>query len=215
VTTLFDDKRQAPYAYTPSGGSSQNWSAHDTDVAAMSLETIPFITGSSSSGINSIVSQINAVIDQINVQVNTYVVTPGINLANETDSLQNNLNALPIQFLNVYCQSDLDPHGSHAAPGVPRGGGNCPNSAISFGPGVPSGIAISHIGVPGAGSNIPWSPIGATAPINITMADMTSIMTGISVRRQSLLNTRNTKNSAIAALATIAAAIAYDVTAGW
>jgi hypothetical protein len=186
----------------------------------MSIETIPFITGSSSSGINSIVNQINAMIDQIN----SGIVNPGTNNASNTNALINwsssvvnwassvvSMSAnLIATFVNIF--GDGGSSTTFAHPGLSSAIGGIGGS----GAGSAQGFSfINHIGGPSAGSTIPWSPIGATAPLNLTMADMTSIMSGIAVRRQSLLNTRETKRAAINALTTIAAVIVYDVTAGW
>jgi hypothetical protein len=209
INCLYDDKRQQPYAYTPAGGTSQNWSADDTDIAAMSLEAIPFISGGSSSGLNSLVTQINAMIDSIN----SSIVVPGNSHASAVNTINSNLNGSAFPNLKL------------SGTGIVGGGNIFPSNVAA--PGLPSGFStgagsannmssIAHIGGSGAGSaNIPWSPIGATTPINLTMNDLTGIMTGISTRRQTLLNTHNSKQAAVNALSTVAAVIAFSVTAGW
>ena len=203
ITCLFDDKRQAPYAMTVSGTPYQ-WSAHDTDVAAMSLETI----GSSGASIpGSLAAQINAMIDEINANI----VAQGNTLASQLVAFQaNGVNAGPISYLNSYCRTIfVAGAGAVAAPGL-GSGVNCPPSTQNFSP----PLSITHIGGPSA-SSIPWSPIGATAPLTLTGDQMNSLMSGIATRRQTLLNTRNSKQAAVNALATIAAVIAYTVTTGW
>ena len=203
ITCLFDDKRQAPYAMSVSG-TAYMWSAHDTDVAAMSLEALG---GSGSSVPNSLTAQINAMIDQIN----SNIVSQGNTLISQLIAFQaNGVNAGPINYLNSYCRTIfVAGAGAVAAPGL-GSGVNCPPSTQNFSP----PIDISHIGGPSSAS-IPWSPIGATAPLTLTGDQMNSLMAGIASRRQTLLNTRNTKNNAVTALATMPAVIAYDVTAGW
>jgi hypothetical protein len=193
IACLYDDKRQAPYAYTPSGGTSQQWSAHDSVVAAMSLMVLGG-TGGGATGINSLVSQINAMIDSINANSAQFNV------------MNSNLGyAMPL--LRSTAQTILGT-GSAVVPQAASPGTD------GRGPGSGNFQTIAHIGG-GTTANIPWSPIGATAPLNITMNDMTAIMSGIGTRRQTLLNTCNSKTAAVNALSTIAAVIAYSVTAGW
>jgi hypothetical protein len=208
VTCLFDDKRQVPYAFTPAGGTSQNWSANDTDVAAMSLEAIPFIAGGgSSTSLGSLVTQINAMIDAINAGI----VSPGTTNAGVVNQINNVLNGNIFPNLRPLIVTGSTSPNTFATPGLPAGTNTNAGSAGAM-------SSIGHIAGAGTGTgsaNIPWSPIGATTPINLTMIDFTAIMTGISTRRQSLLNTRNTKINQINALSTIATVISYNVTAGW
>ncbi len=202
ITCLFDDKRQAPYAMTVSGTPYQ-WSAHDTDVAAMSLESLG---GTGTSMFDSLVAQINAMIDEINLNI----VNQGNTLVSQIGGLQGNMNSLPIAYLNGYCVGHIITGSTFAAsPGVPAAS-PCPPSVLNFSP----PLNVGHIA--GASSaSIPWSPIGATTPVTLTGSQMAALMAGIATRRQTLLNTRNSKQAAVNALATIPAVIAYTVTTGW
>jgi hypothetical protein len=65
------------------------------------------------------------------------------------------------------------------------------------------------------GGPYPWLPLGATATVNLTLNDLVAIVNAVVTRRQSVAGTRASKNAAVAALATIPAVIAYDVTTGW
>ena len=62
---------------------------------------------------------------------------------------------------------------------------------------------------------INWTPLGATATVVLSATEMGTLMNGIAQRRASLLNVCQTKKNAVNALTTLAAVIAYDVTAGW
>ena len=200
VALLYDSKRQAPFNFTVTQGN-YNWSALDEDVAAMSLETVPYIaeavagTGGTTS---SLVSQINAMIDQINSsivsphnttvgQMNAYLIGSDINTS----------------FEYVTIAGSASGNAPAAHPGL-RGS-------------VPAASNISHIAGPGGGSpiTVSWRPIGATAPLSLSITDMSNLMIGIANRRTTLLTTNNTKTNAINALTAISDVIAYDVTAGW
>jgi hypothetical protein len=202
VQMIYDAKRQAPIAYTFSG-TSYEWSAFDEDIAAMAIETIPFISGAiqtTGGGTTTIVGQINAMIDQINSSI--------VSVNNANAAQFNVLNPV-VNYAIPLLKGAFISTTTYASPGTDGrgvGSGNFGNNS-----------AIAHISGPGGGAPIivAWSPIGANAPLNTTMTDITNIMNAIATRRQGLLNTRNTKANAIAALATIAAVIAYDVTAGW
>lgn len=179
VAMLYEHKRQMPFNFTVSAGDF-NWSTLDADIAAMAIETIPFVvaaiaagTGSSGSSLAALATQINVMIDQLNAA---------------------------LQQGGPYGFTGSDTYGGNAAsPGL---SGNLPH--------------VTATGGTGSGSaNIPWTPLGQNNPVNLTLADMTNLMSGISSRRSTLLTTMNTKNAAIAALTAISDVIAFSVTAGW
>jgi hypothetical protein len=94
--------------------------------------------------------------------------------------------------------------------------------AVGYECGDVAGISVADIATnpisPGAGpgaATIQFMPIEGTAPVNVTVTEMGSIMSGIETRRNNLMTTQRTKKNAVNALTTIAAVIAYDVTAGW
>lgn len=62
---------------------------------------------------------------------------------------------------------------------------------------------------------VQWFAIGATAATSMAYSSFISIPASVVSRRNSLQATRVTKLNQIAALATVAAVVAYDVTAGW
>jgi hypothetical protein len=77
---------------------------------------------------------------------------------------------------------------------------------------------VSHISSPigtGPPSTISWTPIDSATPVNLSPDEVGSIMGGIAARQQTLNGTKTSKTNAVNALTTIAAVIAYDVTAGW
>jgi hypothetical protein len=83
-------------------------------------------------------------------------------------------------------------------------------------PAPPAGHYATVTGGGGVtGGPFPWLPLGATATVNLTLADLTTIVNAVVTRRQSVAGTRASKKAAVAALATIPAVIAYDVTTGW
>lgn len=70
------------------------------------------------------------------------------------------------------------------------------------------------IAVP-ADTTVQWFEIGATAPTAMPFSTFTNIPAQVVSRRNTLQATRVTKQNQIAALSTIAAVVAYSVTAGW
>jgi hypothetical protein len=63
--------------------------------------------------------------------------------------------------------------------------------------------------------SISWTPIGATAPVALSATECIGLLAAIVARRASLQAARLTNEAAIDALNTVAAVIAFDVTAGW
>ena len=201
ITCLFDDKRQAPITYSVAAQANAVWSANDTDVAAMSLQ---MVGGTGSSVSTSLVSQINAMIDAINSRI---VAVANANAGQFNVMNANVTYAMPLLASTSFVLvggGNINPKG--ASPGTD---GRGPGSG-NFG----NMTTIAHIGGPASGA-MPWSPIGATAPLNLSSDELTGLMAQIAARRQGLLNTRNSKTAAVAALTTIPAVIAYSVTAGW
>jgi hypothetical protein len=83
-------------------------------------------------------------------------------------------------------------------------------------PGSPVGGYATVTGGGGVtGGPFPWLPLGTTATVNLTVNDLVTITNAVVARRQSVAGTRASKKAAVAALATIPAVIAYDVTTGW
>jgi hypothetical protein len=58
-------------------------------------------------------------------------------------------------------------------------------------------------------------PFGGTATVSVTTTEQTTINNGISGQVKNLTTTKNSKVAAVNALTTVAAVVAYDVTAGW
>ena len=216
VDCIYDSKRQLPFSFNvASGPGTEIWSARDEDVLAMCNEVVPQLAGGGSSGFGQITTQVNGVVTQIN----SGIVTPGNTHVTVTNTVKSSLDSSIVPTLSANLQ-----RGSVSVTVGTAGSGTVtpvatPGLASAL-PGTgaavaPTMSAISGIsGVSGA-ANIPWSPISATAPLLLTIAEMTGLMSGIASRRQTLLNTRYTKRAAINALSTVAAVIAYDVTSGW
>jgi hypothetical protein len=215
VNALFENKHQVPYRYVVAAGDFM-WEADDSTVAAMSVATVPSIISTVTSPVTTSDADVVGKINNIADQVNSNVVTPG----NTLETQINNGIAGPansnMSALSSGCQS-TGLGGSPpqvAAPGLTGALYNIQ----SVTPGT--FINIGHVGVTSATttptmSPIAWTPMGATASVNLSSAEMSGLMSGISTRRTNLLNTKNSKINAINALTTISAVIAYDVTAGW
>lgn len=68
---------------------------------------------------------------------------------------------------------------------------------------------------PTTGPAISWPPYNSTVNVQLSMANMRTLISTINSRRTSLQSVRQSKTNAINALTTIAAVIAYDATTGW
>ena len=66
-----------------------------------------------------------------------------------------------------------------------------------------------------ATANVQWIPIGSATPVIVTPDEQTAIMSGIAARTNTLNVKKNAKVTAVNALTTIPAVIAYNVTTGW
>ncbi len=210
VDCIYDAKRQLPFSFNVAGGpGTEVWSARDEDVLAMCNEVLGL------GGFGTITTQVNGVVTQIN----SSIVTPGNTHVNSTTTINNSINsAIVPQLLSQLPQTPL----TITVTGSGVSSSHSPSQVASPGLTSLSGTGAANpptmgaiSGISGVAGNIPWSPISATAPLLLTMAEITGIMSGIASRRQTLLNTRYTKRAAINALATVAAVIAYDVTSGW
>jgi hypothetical protein len=169
-------------------------------------------------------------------QVNGSVVSPINDLVSELDGVFTNVNTNFSQTMQ-YCLLTGTSVGAVAAPGFTGtelapvgtathrpGGTSITPSAFSqnFPPLTTGFTALSHgAGVPWSPvasvqvTNQSWIPVGHTMPVPVTPAEAGAIMSGIAQRTQNLQSIKVTKLGEVAALTTIADAIAYDVTAGW
>jgi hypothetical protein len=78
-----------------------------------------------------------------------------------------------------------------------------------------AGVNWSTMPTVGALPGGQFVPIGATAPVTLTSAEIAGIQNGIAARTNDLNIKKNRKIGEVNALTTIAAVIVYDVTAGW
>jgi hypothetical protein len=243
IDVLYDSKRQMPYHYVVAAGDFM-WEATDPTIAAMSIEVLPTIIGYSTGTSDATpVGKINALIDQINAwlvnpgntlttQIESNIVD-GVNsiVADGTNSAVVNVHNNFISFFNgtilVTISGNLQTSGlstvppNYAAPGL---SGNLPSSGDTMGPiGHISGVTqnpfptFPHQGITPDPSIPPinWTPLGMASTVTLSATEMGTLMNGIAQRRASLLNVCTTKKAAVNALTTLAAVIAYDVTAGW
>ena len=227
IAEIYRSKRQAPFAYTVAAGAL-TWEANDETVTAMSLTAVPALYNMvSDSGASSLVGLINnrlaALATNVNGNFTSLISYIGARIVDKGNALITFLNQRVIgdgsgdasyQTINRQLQYN-EAHGG-AAPGITSG---MLTVSVTFDaiPALPS-VAVTPI-TPGSavpsGNAIPWMPLGATSTVNLTMAEMIGLMSGIATRRKTLQTTRNSKTAAVNALTTIAAVIAYDVTAGW
>jgi hypothetical protein len=101
------------------------------------------------------------------------------------------------------------PHNPYRLTYVAPGIFNNVSSIASGGP-IPW-TNIGHVTV----SNAQWIPLGSTVPVNVTPAEQAAILAGIAARTNALNVKKNLKINEVAALTTVPAVIAYDVTTGW
>lgn len=202
VSMLYNNKRQLPINYTVSAGN-YNWSTLDADIAAMSMEAIPFITGSSSSMGSDLSGSIQALANSVNAMIN---VLNGSVIGTINGSVVDALNAGVMNAGYFLLASDDGSQAYAAGPGL--------SGAMPQIPTVPQ-VSVDGGGNGGGAADIPWYPMGAYEPVNLTMADMTGLMSAISARRSQLLFMKNWKSQVIAGYPTIEQVIDYSVTAGW
>lgn len=218
LALLYTTKRQVQIAFNVAAGNF-SWDATDESVAGMSAIMVPalysMITNTST---NSLVSSINNRLASLATNVNNnFGVT--VSKLNAFISFMNNSiigNISDGALANVINYALFLAGGSAPGSSPPGIQSEMPHSPLAVND--YTSVAVTPI-APGsivpAGSTIPWTPIGQNAPVNLTMAEMSTLMNNLATRRQTLLNTRNTKTNAVNALTTIDAVIAYDVTAGW
>jgi|SRR5215510_13908812 len=227
IAEIYRSKRQAPYAYTVAAGAL-TWEADDESTAAMSLTAVPAVYDMiSGTGTSTLVGLINNRLAALATNVNNNFTSLISQIGARSVTKGNDL----ITFLNTKVIGDI----SVAAETINRQllhnetiGGAAPgispsvymdHATVTFDalPALPS-VAVTPIPPGGAvptTNAIPWMPLGATSPVNLTMAEMIGLMSGIATRRKTLQTTRNSKTAAVNALTTVAAVIAYDVTTGW
>lgn len=75
-------------------------------------------------------------------------------------------------------------------------------------------VPVDNISTP-LSSKVGWTPIESATPVDLTLAEISAIMSGIASRREDLLTVKTSKSNAIMALTDIDDVIDYDVTAGW
>jgi hypothetical protein len=186
IATIYGTKRQAPYSYL-----SHMWDATDGVTAAMALQMLPKLfnsIGFVDTFTNDLTNQLNADLNVLNYQI-----------------LTTNANSLSVTLQRRAISVPTDPFNPTnfdcASPGL---SGNLPlMSFISY----PVGYALS--------ATVPWTPLDQATPINLTMGQMSSLMTGIAGRQQNLNGVRTSKTNAVNAMTKITDVIAYNVTTGW
>ena len=176
-----------------------------------------------------LITQINAIlvsaINAISGQFYACVVAPGnslISYLNDTvlgylDLPANTVNAKLQAGASIGLTTDIVHHLTDPFNGY-GSGASATNLNFMTTP-FPSNITVA--GVPWTPlvnvplSNSGWIPVGGTVPVTVTPAEAAAIMQGIAARSNDLSIKKNTKIGEVNALTTVAAVIAYDVTAGW
>lgn len=209
IRTIYDSKRQLPYAYAIDA-TPYTWGATDGEVAAMSLQVIPVIFDGISGGdtsIGALVASINTMIASINA-----VFT--VALSNDA-AIINHLNNTVLGTYTDGVPNNINNRLTSSAPGtVPVSGLTLTGITHAS---QPSTLAtVGDISAPSAWSQtIPWTPIELTASINLTIVQMVGIMSGIAGRQQTLSWLCTGKIDAVNALTTVAQVISYNVASGW
>ena len=215
IETLFETKRQAPYAYAIAAGA-YSWEATDGTVANMSAMMMPviynLIGGLAEGGgenANSLINQINnrLAILTTNVNSNFSSVVSKINaFVTYINNTVLGTGAAPADMDKVNYALFAPPAGINALIPHTTTMANVPSAAVP---------PIDPAGVTPTGATVQWTPIGQASPVNLTVTEMSSLMGGIAARRTSLLTTKINKTNAVNALDQHRAVIAYDATAGW
>lgn len=194
VNQLYDLKRQAEYS---------GYEATDEAVLGM----IEALSGPGYGSIGSFTSDYN---NAAQTHANGVNSAFSLHLAYLNQSYGSVPDRINPSYSNFYSQFPAALHGQRFSP---YDGPTITGGFTSAWPGM-SMPAYPTLSTP-ADSTVQWFAIGATSPTSMAYSTFVSITSGIVSRRSSLQATRVTKMNQIAALSTIAAVAAYDVTAGW
>jgi hypothetical protein len=204
IETLFALKRQAPIAW-----ASWTWDASDESLRAMLLALIPVSTQAVGSLVNDFNNQMAVYNSNLSTNFANYIATwvPTPTLYNVFGSSFNQ--AGPNYGFGIWAPTQPPPV---KMPGNPPAYGAI--SAGSVGAYLMPAIGAVSDPLAGAGA-ISWLPYNSASGVSITYAQLGTIVTSITARRNSLYNVRETKKAQVQALNTIAAVAAYNVTTGW
>lgn len=201
VAAIYSARRQAPFT---SGGIT--YEATDEAITAMAAalnwSDFAALTSAINSSIGPLPSNINTDMNQLADQNNTRFST----LANSCTYLQDVFVGAE-SGAHAYINSFIANHGNPTVTLAAFGSLATPDTVTVSA--VPAPVALS------AAATVQLYPAGSSTPVTLTTAAATAVPTGLAARRNSLLAVRGTKQNQIAALATVAAAIAYDATSGW
>ena len=213
----WDASDDTMFASTAAG--LENTIATVNNLAAQLNVAIPGLNNNDAAIVGSVGSSGASLVDQINANI----VNPVNANVNEDNSLVSFLNSTVLgafiingdttNTINNRLNYTQSPLGLLA---------NIAQTGISFGyVSAVSGASVAVTPVPWTAvppvtvNNAAWIPIGSSTPVTVTPAEQQAIMNGIAARTNQLAGIKNQKIGEVRALTTIAAVIAYDVTAGW
>lgn len=206
VNAVYSAKRQAPIT---SGGVTYEATNEAITAMAAALTWGDFA---------ALAAAINASIGPLATNVNTDMTQ----LCNQNNTNFTTLAAQCTNLQNIYLGAASDGSSGGSFEYITNFIAQRGNPTINLFPfgtlPVPATVVVSAIPAPAAlnaGSSVQIYPIGSTTPITLTPAAATAVPAALAQRRNTLLGVRGTKQNQIAALATVAAAIAYDATSGW
>ena len=222
VDALYNYKRRLPYSY--------GWIYDANDKAVMYMnstllnklaETEP---GGLLSAINgafaSLVDQLNPIYTSINANAyhfdNSMVAVDGWSLSNAQNWGGVTLNPQPkttggtgVSGLALHTHPYSGMYGGLAIP-IPG-----PGSAGTYRMSQSSYVTDVTVAFTPETAMVAWQPLNSASIVAISVDDFNDALSGILSRRNTLNNNRRTKQTAINALSTIPAVVAYDVTTGW
>ena len=220
VEALYDYKRREPYTY--------GWVYDANDEAVMFMNSTLANILSDTGGPGSLVPSINNTFHSLTLQLNPIFTTINTNANNFNTSMavidtwsgymaqnwgglslnpelhdsggaSNNVTAHSHQYYNVSIIVPI------------RGTGSAGTYRMS----QSSYVTDVTVGFTPATAMVAWQPLNSASIVAISVDDFNDALTGIVARNNTLNGSRVSKKSAINALASIPAVVAYDVTAGW
>jgi hypothetical protein len=200
INALSNSKRLAPFHY-PVAAGDYSWPTDDATMLAATVPTTQNLVSKSNeiagklNSLSSQTTQLGADVGSVRTASNTNVDVHNTNASTLTGAAHATL----VDSLSV----------TVASPGL--GGSLQAQYALVMSITEPA-VGTTNP-VPSAVSS--WVPVGSPTPVNVTATEAAAIINGISARNIGITATKNAKTNAVNALTTVAAVIAYDVTAGW
>jgi hypothetical protein len=187
IDVLYNMKRVVPYTFV-----GHNWDATDDFMLAYSSQLAALMASGSSVNMSGLITPLNSDMAMLK---NNFTVG---GTASSGVWHSSGPGALGVGFQDVYNTNFIGYGYQIGSPAIQiPAGGYSASGAFTF------------------TGTLSFVPVGETAAVAISVANLAALITNIGSRRGTLSVTRSTKKAQVAALATVAAVIAYDVTAGW